>query len=204
MPRKPFPEIGDIVISALACVVRGVERHAKIKTQHHKLKVVAQAGAGVQRNLLGKGVEFELSSRTALVLFEQPHISSIYKKGTVEVAENTESVLDICFEFQRSCLVEVRVSRLLVGVIAAGAYAAHRKGSEAVGTTNIELLAVGCIIGVAVALYHPCHKASGDMVPGIYAVELSNLGCQLDELCVRVLEKVFVFLVPLLAKGGKE
>ena len=55
----------------------------------------------------------------------------------MEVAHKVESIFDIRFEFQVTCLVKICASTLIV-IIAARTDGAGSKGTDIVGTTYIE------------------------------------------------------------------
>ena len=110
MPCKSIPEIGYVVVAALACVVRRVQGNSEVDTHDKEIKVVAESESGVKGYLLGKFAQLELSSGAALLFLQQPHIAGIYKQCAVQVAEHVETVFGVCFKFQGTGLVKVRVA----------------------------------------------------------------------------------------------
>ena len=118
----------------------------------------------------------------------------------MQVRYKPETVFGIHFEFERTGLIEVRVAVVFVRLVAAGAYRAYGKSTKAVGTSDVELLAVWCVFRIAIAMYSSNHDACGYMVTVVYLPKLSQLGCALYELGIRVAQDVLVLFAEFLSE----
>ena len=138
MPCHALTELGNVVVSLLAGVIRIVQRHAPVQAEDKKVQIVAQPDARAQGNLLREVLQLQLSAGTVLVGTHQPHVARIEEDGTMQVAQDAETVLHVCLHTDVAHMVDVGVLTLLVGRITAGTDATCGIGTDTVGTSDIE------------------------------------------------------------------
>jgi len=85
-------------------------------------------------------------------------------------------------------------------MVATRTNAAHVERTDAIGTTYVELLAVGRTDSVAVCPYHAHIDVSDELAMFGQLPRLAIVGLHLQELRIRVLEHCFLLISPLLAE----
>ena len=125
--------------------------NTQIEADDEEVEVVANANTCAEGNLLAEVFEGELTARLVLTVAQKPHIACIEEGSTIQLADDGEAILHVCFQLEIAHLVDVRVLRLL-GMVSARAYCAHAESTDAIGTANGEKLAIGCRLGIAVTI----------------------------------------------------
>lgn len=169
-----------------------------VETQHKELQVVANAYACAQRHVLQQILHLQLRPFTIAVVAHCPYVAGIYKECSIQIAEQTRTILHIGLKLYIARLVHIRQSRL-IGVVTARTNAAHIEGTYAVGTAHIELLTVWSCTGIAVRPYHACIDMTHQLAVVRHLPRLAIVGLYLQELSVWVLEHRLSLLVPLLS-----
>lgn len=100
-------ELGDVVVSALACIVGGMDANAQIGTNHDHAHVKSQTQTSAHSQLVEEFLHSQLAALALGVILEQPHIASVEKYGSVQVAQYREAVLPVVFKFESASLVIV-------------------------------------------------------------------------------------------------
>lgn len=139
-------ELADIVEARL---IRQMQAHAPVKTDDDEVHVIAQTDARAQGHLLQRVLYLELATRP-IVVVQIPHITCIEEHSAVEIAKQPRPVLKVGQELDVARLVEVIAFGRCGIVVTARTDRAYGERSDAVGTANIELLAVRRILRVAI------------------------------------------------------
>lgn len=132
---------GNIIISASFRIIGQMQRNTEVKTEHKNIHVVTDAYACPQGYLFRESFQTKLRIRTCLVLAQQPDVTRIQESSSPNALEDTETILYVRFETERTCLVEIRILAVF-RVIATGTNTTHRKSTDTVGTTNVELFTI--------------------------------------------------------------
>ena len=162
MQSEPVFEFRYVVISAFACFVWHVQCNAEVEAYDKEIEVMAYAYTSARSELLEDTVGLEFCSWSVVVVFHQPYIASIEECGSIEATHDIEAVFEVGLQLDVAGLVEI----CIMGVgrnIVAWTYAAYGKCPYAVGSSHIELLAVGGTLGVAVGHDNPCSHASHEL-----------------------------------------
>ena len=122
-----------------------MEADAAVEAEDEEVQVVTQAEAGAQGDLFGKFLQREGSVGASCIGAEQPDVARIEEDGAVEVGDEVEAVFYIGFQADVAHVVDkaVLVSLSVGRGITTGADTAGGEGTDAVGTTDVELLGVG-------------------------------------------------------------
>ena len=92
---ESVPVCRDVVVTGLACVVRGVDAYTEVEAKNEELKVVAEAEACTERQLVEEVAEFELAAWMGVIGTEQPNIACVEEEGATELAYTGEAPLDV-------------------------------------------------------------------------------------------------------------
>ena len=176
-------------------LVRHVKTHAPVKAQHEELKVVAQTDACSQRGFLQQVLHLEQGICAVAVVTQCPHVARIEERGSVEIAEQAETVLEVGLQLKVSGLIHIRRT-LAVSVISTGSDAAHIESPYAVGSSHIELLTVRRAFRIAVRPYESGADVPHKLTVVAHCLCLAEVGLYLEELRIRILEHLLVLAVP--------
>ena len=67
---ESVPELRDVVVARLACVVRGVDAYAEVEAKNEELEVVAQSETCTERQLVEEVAKFKLSAWMGVIASE--------------------------------------------------------------------------------------------------------------------------------------
>ena len=83
------------------------DHHTHIETDKNKIKVKTQSQTPVNRNAFQKipGIDLTLVIRCQPIVFQIPDVTGISEHGAIELPEEAETVLEICFKFYVTSLV---------------------------------------------------------------------------------------------------
>ena len=188
----------DVIDATLACIIRNMQTDTPVDTYYKHTHIITHTNTGAYRQLPEELVYIKLAERIVLMVAQGPHITCIQEKGSIEIAPNLLTVFQVHQILDVARLVDIRI--LAVGrLVSARSDAPHIKGSHTVGTTDIELLIIRSILGIAItpdnAGIDMSHQRTilGD-TPIFHEICL-----QFQELSKRILEHLLVFLVPSLS-----
>ena len=144
--------------------------------------VDTQSHAGAGGKVAQEPAALKLAARTVRVFFEKPHVARVEEHGAVERPVDGEAVFHVELELEGTGLVEVAVADFLRRTVGTGTEGTDGPGADGVGSSDIELLGVWHLRGVAVGVGGPQgHAAYQPVVPPETAV-VDKLGLPLDEL----------------------
>lgn len=195
MEGQGVAERRHVVVAFAAGVVRGMDAYAEVGANDEDVDVEPQAGACAEREVAQERRSAQAAARTQFVVLEQPYVACVEEYCTVQGTEDGEAQLGVSLELECARAVEILLGRAFRGAVAAGADAAHRECTDAVGSAYIELLGVRNFGGVAVGMR--CsgrHAADEPYVSGGDASAPHELHLSLDKLGERCAEQPFLSL----------
>ena len=193
----------DIEVSGTAGFVGQVKADAPVETDDEEVEVVADADAGADGELAEEILQTERAGGVVglvgVVVGRRPYVAGIEEEGAVEVAEELAAVFEVADE-----LVAAVAHEVVGGVVAetldiTGSDAAHRPCAETVGTADVELFAIGQPVAIAIAVGVAGIDVADECGGFVEGPRLGEVGLNLDELRVGVLEEFLVLLVPVTA-----
>lgn len=139
----------DVIDATLACIIRNMQTDTPVDTYYKHTHIITHTDTGAYRQLPEELAYIKLAERTVLMVTQGPHITCIQEKGSIEIAPNLLTVFQVHQILDVARLVDIRI--LAVGrLVSARSDASHIKGSHTVGTTDIELLIIRSILGIAI------------------------------------------------------
>ena len=149
---KGIPEAAHIVVAALAGIVGRMDTDSYIESEDEEVKVVAQAGACAEGDILEELAGVDGSTRTGRIGLHEPGITCIEEDGPFEVAHDGETVFSVEFELDVTDLIDITPLRVR-WMVAARTYRSNAKSTNTVSTSHIEEVGIRCHRRVAVAPY---------------------------------------------------
>ena len=119
-----------------------MDGNPQIQTNHQEGQIITDTYTCTQSQAFEKVTQGKLSSRTCRVISQQPDITGIEESRSIQVAENRETLFHIGFQFDITRLIHITILDILAGCITARAQRTDRKGTDAVGTSDIELFTI--------------------------------------------------------------
>ena len=98
-------EAGDVVVARTACVIGRMDADANVETQDKEVEIVAEAEASAEGYVVSEVLGVDGSTRAVFVGLHEPYVACVEEDGTVEVADERETVLDVGFKFHVAGLV---------------------------------------------------------------------------------------------------
>lgn len=192
MESQPVLETLNVVIAPPVGVRIGrVDADAEVGAQHQVADVVAQAESRAEGDLVPESPPLEFGARPQGVVLQQPDVARIEEQSAVEASHDAEAEFDVGLELEVARLIQVAVAIARGRTVASRADRPHGEGADAVGAADVELLAVGHHLGVAVGIPHPHEKARGQpVVAASEAVKDLHLAHVADELRKAVAEQM--------------
>ena len=127
-----------------------MQTQSPVESQNEEVEVVAQSETCSQCYLLGEVLQTEariledvVCGIVIVVLIEIPYVTGIEEDSTVEAAKQLAAILQVAHQFDVAILQEVGVGFVVYSWEGARSYGTDSEGSDTVGTTHIEHLAVG-------------------------------------------------------------
>jgi len=183
-------EAVDVEVAGTAGVVGQVEADAPVETDDEEVEVVAEPDAGTQCELAEEVLQPEVAGREGLlhirvvvmVAGRRPDVAGIEEDGSLEVAEELGTVLEVGDELDRAVAEYVVEGMLAETLHGSRTHATYGEGADAVGTAHIEHLAVGYPIAVAIGPYIACIDVSHEPRRAVQPPRLGEVGLNLQEL----------------------
>ena len=114
-----------------------MDAYTHIEADDQEVEVVSEARTCAQRDVATQMAQAELAFLHACRAAQQPHVARIEEGGSVELANDGESVLHVGLQLHVARLIYIRIAAVL-GMMPPGADAAHAKGTHATGAAHGE------------------------------------------------------------------
>ena len=131
----------DIVEALLAGFVRHMKPHTPVYTDDEHTHIIAHTHTRAYSHLLEELSELELSLRTVLLAAKCPHVAGIKEQGSIQVAPDARTILNVGKKLNVACLVDIGILAACRQILT-GANASHIESTHTVGTANVELLVI--------------------------------------------------------------
>ena len=141
-----------------------------VETEDEEVDVVTKAYAGAGGEVGEEVSPRELSAGTRGVVAQQPHVADVEEDGAGQVTHETETILGVGLQLDVANLINVGVGVIPIRGEATGADAADGEGPDAVGSADVELLAVRSGRGIAVAVDDAAPDAEGKALVAVYVM----------------------------------
>ena len=84
-----------------------MQAYANIKAEDEKIKIVAEAEARSEGDIVEEFAGIDGGARAVLIGLHQPYVPGIEEDGTFEGSYEREAVLDVSFQLEISYLIHV-------------------------------------------------------------------------------------------------
>ncbi len=167
-----------------------MEGNAEVAADDQHRHVVTKSETCAEGEVVKEFLNLEFAARKPLVVFSQPYVAGIKEHCPFQALIDVETVFGVKFEYEGACMVEIRGIVVVPSGETSRAYTFDVKTSYRVGATDVELLAIRDIVGVAVGKYGTKSQAGHEPVGFVEALVEHELCLTFNELRHRGSEEV--------------